>query len=407
MGRSKTGPDQSTTTMGGKVKAVNGGRIRKVTITEIVDDLEIFKVWKHNLHVPRDQTEDVDILSTTHPSVLPSIECGQPTIKTTEVKKMETKASPQKLPPSTESRTHTVGGKVTKKCGIVKKQPSKAAVVTKQEIKKEIQPQTIPIPPPPPPPTKRPYQPVEPQKQMIPYVEKKPISVIPSPPPKPAAKAVIPPPPPMPATKTVIPLPDLSSKQVSMKPSVDFKPSAHSQRLLTKAEVPKPAVSSKESKSPLTAEQIYEYAKESSLKPSWQSLLLPTQEPSGRDGMKQKLSSQPEEIFQNWRYIFAEENPKKILKPDTNNLIDFEMIFEEWAGANMKEPELRKRTESEMETSPKVSKKETRKQIKSEYIEDDIIEMKENRRHDFARNASIKDKKRTDAFRKSTGKKIK
>merc|ERR1711955_62110 len=184
-------------------------------------------------------------------------------------------------------------------------------------------------------------------------------SVIPSPPSKPAAKAVIPPPPPMPATKTVIPLPDQSSKQVSMKPSVDFKPSAHSQRLLTKADVPKPVVPSKENKSPLTAEQIYEYAKESSLKPSWQSLLLPTQEPSGRDGMKQNLSSQPEEIFQNWRYIFAEDTPKKTLKPDTNNLIDFEMIFEEGAGANMKEPEARKRTESEMETSPKVSKKET------------------------------------------------
>merc|ERR1712133_326689 len=40
MGRSKTGPDQSTTTMGGKVKAVNGGRIRKVTITEIEDGKE-------------------------------------------------------------------------------------------------------------------------------------------------------------------------------------------------------------------------------------------------------------------------------------------------------------------------------------------------------------------------------
>jgi len=282
-------------------------------------------------------------------------------------------------------------------------------VVTKQEVKKETQPQTIPIPPPPPPPpAKRPYQPVEAQKQMIPYVEKKPISVIPPPPPMPAAKkTLIPTPPPMPpVAKTVIPLPDLSSKQVSMKPSVDFKPSAHSQRLIKK-EVPKPAVSSKETKSPLTAEQIYEYAKESSFKPSWQSLLLPTQEPSGRDGMKQKLSSQPEEIFESWRYIFAEEAPKKTMKAETNNLIDFEMIFEEWAGANMKEPEVRKRTESGMETSPKVSKKETRKQIKTEYIEDDIIEMKENRRHDFAKNASIKDKKRTDAFRKSTGKKIK
>merc|ERR1712024_136409 len=96
---------------------------------------------------------------------------------------------------------------------------------------------------------------------------------------------------------------------------------------------------------------------------------------------KRKLPSAPEEVFQSWRYIFTE-----------------------WAEVNLKEPEPRKRMGSNStEESPKASRKAMKKQIKCENIEDDMTEFKDNRRHDFAKNASIKDKKRTDAVRRSTG----
>ena len=51
------------------------------------DELDYFKMWKHNLHVPADRMEDVDILSTTHHSLLPPLDCGQPTVKTPVMKK--------------------------------------------------------------------------------------------------------------------------------------------------------------------------------------------------------------------------------------------------------------------------------------------------------------------------------
>merc|ERR1719234_2906447 len=87
----------------------------------------------------------------------------------------------------------------------------------------EQKPRVIPIPPPPPPPpstpVKKPYEPVAPNKQLLPFVEKPMIA--------------IPPPPPMPPKPASIPLHDLTKKLVEMKPKADFKPSAHSQRMLT------------------------------------------------------------------------------------------------------------------------------------------------------------------------------
>merc|ERR1712032_856328 len=76
---------------------------------------------------------------------------------------------------------------------------------------------------------------------------------------------------------------------------------------------------------------------------------------------------------------------------------------------DLKEPEQRKRMESNStdDESPKASRKAMKKQIKCENIEDDMTEFKDNRRHDLAKNASIKDKKRSDAVRRSTGRKIK
>lgn len=45
------------------------------------------------------------------------------------------------------------------------------------------------------------------------------------------------------------------------------------------------------------------------------------------------------------------------------------------------------------------SRKETKKLIRTENIEDDMIEVKDNRRRAFAKNAAIKDKKRGEASR--------
>merc|ERR1711970_1624886 len=291
-------------------------------------------------------------MATTHSSLLPGLDCGQPTVKMAVVKK----------------------------------------------------PKEIPIPPPPPPPpstpVKKPYEPVAPNKQLLPFVEKPLIA--------------IPPPPPMPPKPDSIPLHDLTKKPLEMKPKADFKPSTHSQRMLTP---PKPIASVSaaparkvESKPQLTAEQIYECAKNSSNKSSWQSMLIPAKStsPSGRGDAKRKLPSAPEEVFQSWRYIFTEEN-MKLRRAQFVVEEGYESIFTEWAELNLKEPELRKRmgSNSTDDESPKASRKAMKKQIKCENIEDDMTEFKDNRRHDFAKNASIKDKKRSDAVRRSTGRKIK
>jgi len=217
----------------------------------------------------------------------------------------------------------------------------------------------------------------------------------------------------MPPKPASIPLHDLTKKADDMKPKSDFKPSAHSQRMLTP---PKPIASVSapsrkvESKPQLTAEQIYECAKNSSNKSSWQSMLIPAKStsPSGRGDSKRKLPSAPEEVFQSWRYIFTEEN-MKLRKAQFVVEEGYESLFKEWAELNLKEPEPRKRmgSNSTEDESPKASRKAMKKQIKCENIEDDMTEFKDNRRHDFAKNASIKDKKRSDAARRSTGRKIK
>jgi len=475
-----------------------------------IDELDIFKVWKHNLHVPVEHTEDVDILNTTHPTLLPNLDCGQPTVKKVIIKKKRNTKEPR-----------DIEGKKSKTLEPTNKPVDDVHETKKTEVKTEILPKSIPIPPPPPPPQKKPDIALESPKYVAPNLTKEPVvkpppqpktnphvSVsqkqvvpvddvhetrrstralvrfdcsgpysletkkpevktgilpksipIPPPPPPPQKKSdialespkyvapnltkepvvkpppqpktnqhasvsqkqvvlfeekktfVIPTPPPMPVINAAIPSPRSSSTVIALMPPV--KPILNSQSYTDKETLEKTATlinidrysHHKESKFQPTAEQIYEFAKESSSnKPTWQALLLPNPEASGRGEAKIKMSSRPEEIFQSWRYIFTEENSSKYLQKDKCEP-DLEMIFKEWADTNLEEPEVRKPTMSE--TSPRSTKKETRKQIKSENIEDDMIEIKENRRHDFARNASIKDKKRGDAFRKSTGKKIK
>merc|ERR1711864_42011 len=45
------------------------------------EDVDFFKVWKHNLHVEADRTEDIEILNTSiWNSSIANFECGQPTV---------------------------------------------------------------------------------------------------------------------------------------------------------------------------------------------------------------------------------------------------------------------------------------------------------------------------------------
>jgi len=345
---------------------------------ESVDELDFFKVWKHNLHVPVDRVEDLDILSSTHPTLLPYLDCGLPTVRNTVITKTEPNAATLTPTKTTTKKNVEIAKQLTK--------PVRKSSKSKSPIEKKDNPNNIPIPPPPPPPpVQKPYEAVKKNMQIMPFVEKKPIKISS---------------PPSPVTKDVIPLPDQTKKPDVLKPIADFKPSAHSQRLLT-------PMAGEQVKAQLTAEQIYEFAKDASHKPNWQNLLLPNTETSRRGENRRKLPSKPEEVFQSWRYIFTEENIKNKEIMKSSNKDDDLMIFKEWAEFNLKEPEARKRRESEMEESPKATKKEVRKFIKTENIEEDMIELKENRRHDFARNASIKDKKRGEASRKSLGKRIK
>merc|ERR1712172_451832 len=63
---------------------------RKINRASCFDELDFFKAWKHNLHVPAARMEDIDIIATTHSTLLPSLDCGQPTVKmAVQVKKKE------------------------------------------------------------------------------------------------------------------------------------------------------------------------------------------------------------------------------------------------------------------------------------------------------------------------------
>jgi len=103
-----------------------------------VDELDFFKVWKHNLHVPAARMEDIDIIATTHSSLLPGLDCGQPTVKMAVVNKKE--ISPQRCANKMPSVTST-----KKK---VKSPPGFSSKQGKQVVPKaEEKPRAIPIPP--------------------------------------------------------------------------------------------------------------------------------------------------------------------------------------------------------------------------------------------------------------------
>jgi len=218
----------------------------------------------------------------------------------------------------------------------------------------------------------------------------------------------------------VIPLYEKKSEQKNKSSNVgekkiiptanDFKPSEHSKRTIiqencsqifigpiNKPEAEKECITNKEKDA------------SSFKKPSWSSLISCTAEESGRGEMKKYKT---EEIFDQWRHIFVLAN-KQDKKPVRKEIVlKQDMYFMEWL-KNFDEPVIlspkKERNSKSMseEISPKNSKRNVKKQHRHEDIEDDCIEFKDNRRQDFIKATMIRDKKRSEASRKSLGKRVK
>eukprot|EP00091_Calanus_sinicus_P022227 TRINITY_DN693_c0_g1_i6.p1 TRINITY_DN693_c0_g1~~TRINITY_DN693_c0_g1_i6.p1 ORF type:complete len:702 (+),score=216.36 TRINITY_DN693_c0_g1_i6:294-2399(+) len=206
----------------------------------------------------------------------------------------------------------------------------------------------------------------------------------------------------------------------------DFKPSAHSQRCLASEVIAQPFIGPINkptlpeenitqdligpiNKSDLPRSKIMTTKDSPMLKPTWSSLIKEKVDESGRGEVKKYKT---EEIFDQWRHIFLLTN-KQALMPKTKEVVlKQDIYFMEWL-RNFDEPtiltEKRERSSKSVseEKSPKPSKKATKKQLRIQDIEDDVIEMKDNRRQDFMKATMIRDKKRTEASRNSLGKRVK
>jgi len=206
----------------------------------------------------------------------------------------------------------------------------------------------------------------------------------------------------------------------------DFKPSEHSQRCLANKEIMqpfigpinKPDIPQEALNAPISKPNLIEKSprhflpqKESLVpKPTWSSIVREKAEESGRGEIKKYKT---EEIFDHWRHIFVHENKQRQMPKRKDIILKQDIYFMEWL-RNFDEPiaplpQKRDRSSKSLseEKSPKPSKKATKKELRIQDIEDDVIEMKDNRRHDFMKATMIRDKKRTEASRNSLGKRVK
>merc|ERR1711915_1146690 len=149
------------------------------------------------------------------------------------------------------------------------------------------------------------------------------------------------------------------------------------------------------------------------------------------------MGKQVEEVFMEWSHIFVEkQSEKKVVKPKKPAGPQKEDFFQDWvfnlteivspkaaepvevlqrqrkSSSEGKSPEpvevlQRQRKSSSEGKSPKRERKEGKQQKIFDELDVELTEIKDNRRNDFARNASIKTKKRNEAARKSIGKRIK
>merc|ERR1712025_261517 len=205
----------------------------------------------------------------------------------------------------------------------------------------------------------------------------------------------------------------------------DFKPSEHSQRCLAKQEIKqpfigpinKPDIPRETIIGPISKPSLIEksplhfLSKNNSpiVKPTWSSIIRENKEDSGRGEVKKYKT---EEIFDQWRHIFVFENRQRQQPKRKEIVLKQDIYFMEWLH-NLDEPittsQRRERSSKSLseEKSPRPSKKAAKKQLKIQDIEDDVTEMKDNRRNDFMKATMIRDKKRTEASRNSLGKRVK
>jgi len=190
----------------------------------------------------------------------------------------------------------------------------------------------------------------------------------------------------------------------------DFKPSEHSKRTIVQENCSQIFIGPI-NKPEAEKECIINKEKDgsSSKKPSWSSLISCSAEESGRGEMKKYKT---EEIFDQWRHIFVLAN-KQANKPVRKEIVlKQDIYFMEWLRnfdepANLSPKKERNSKSLSEEKSPKSSKRNVKKQQRHEDVEDDCIEFKDNRRQDFIKATMIRDKKRSEASRKSLGKRVK
>jgi len=195
----------------------------------------------------------------------------------------------------------------------------------------------------------------------------------------------------------------------------DFKPSNHSKRTIVQEICTHPLIrpnnKPEEKKDYIVSDKTKtSRSKDSSVKkPSWSTLISRNAEESGRGEVKKYKA---EEIFDQWRHIFVLAN-KQVKKPVRQEVIlKQDIYFMEWL-RNFDELVIlspkKERNSNNMaeEKSPKSSKRDVKKQQRHKDIEDDCIEFKDNRRQDFIKATMIRDKKRSEASRKSFGKRVK
>ena len=194
-----------------------------------------------------------------------------------------------------------------------------------------------------------------------------------------------------------------------------FKPSEHSKRTIVQEICTQPLIrpiNKPEAKEDYIVDDNTKTSrsKDSSVKkPSWSTLISCSAEESGRGEVKKYKA---EEIFDQWRHIFVLVNKQAKNPVRQEVVLKQDIYFMEWL-RNFDEPVIlspkKERNSKSMaeEKSPKSSKRDVKKHQRHEDIEDDCIEFKDNRRQDFIKATMIKDKKRSEASRKSLGKRVK
>jgi len=410
------------------MKSINKMNSTPKTTNE-ADDIEVFKSWNFIFG-----SNEVKPAESSPPSIS-AFECGQPTVKKINTKaqknadsskqlKLDAKniamkaSKKQSIERLSEKLLHegyplTKSEKVEKVLDMTEKGAinSKSTLVKEVNInkintteKKSAKPET-----------KIPQIPVENEKQseqpvmlrnrmqVVPYVEKK-------------------------SEKDN--MEELYRKMKTEMPKVvpvakDFKPSEHSQRCLAnqelkqpfigpinKPDIPKEAIIGPVNKPNLIEKSPLHFTSKNDSpipKPSWSSIIRENKEDSGRGEVKKYKT---EEIFDQWRHIFVFENRQRQQPKRKEIVLKQDIYFMEWLH-NLDEPiaapQRRERSSkiSSEEKSPKPSKKAAKKQLKIQDIEDDVTEMKDNRRNDFMKATMIRDKKRTEASRNSLGKRVK